>query len=108
MVHSRNDISFLVLRASNQEFIVIRITSGPYLADKLAKANSTDGLADVQERRLPDFTANANFESYQTQSILRGKGGDNEVEGSLDNAVLEIRNACSDVGWRDGDDEDEV
>jgi hypothetical protein len=66
VVHSRNDISFLVLRTPNQEFIVIRITSGPYLVDKFVETSSADGLANVKERRFADFSTDPNLECYQT------------------------------------------
>jgi hypothetical protein len=108
MVHSRNDVGLLVLGTPNQKFVVIRITSSSHIVDKLAEASSAHRLANVEERRFPDSTANSNFESYQTQSILGRKGGDNEVEGRLYDTVLEIRNADRDMRWGDGDDENEV
>ena len=71
----------------NQEFISVSIKPCPYLVDKLAEAHSTRRFSDVQERRFPDFTANANPESYEAQSILRSEKRGDKVERSLDGAV---------------------
>jgi hypothetical protein len=108
MVHSHNDVGLLVLGTPNQKFIVIRITSSSYIVNKPAEASFAHRLANIEERRFLDSTANSNFERYQTQSILGRKRGDNEVEGRLYDTVLEIRNADRDVRWGGGDDEDEV
>ena len=87
---------------------MIRDAFGIDIVDEPAKANSTRGLANVEERRFPDSATDSDLERHQTQSILGREGGDDEVEGRLDDTVLEIRNADGDVGWGNGDDEDEV
>ena len=108
VVYGRDDICLLVLQTSNQKFIAVSIKPCPYLVDKLAEARSTRRLSNIQKRRFPDFTANANLEGYQAQSILQSKRRDNKVERSLDDTVFEIRGAGGDVRWGDGDNEDEV
>lgn len=108
MVHGRNNVSLLVLGTPNQEFVVIMMVSGSDVVYKLAETSSTRGLANIKERRFPDFAANSDFECYQAQAILGRERGDNEVEGSLYDTMLEIRNADSNLGRGDGDDEDEV
>src|SRR6266478_1841505 len=97
MIYGCNDISLLILRTPNEEFIVVRIDFCPYFVNEFAKTGLTDGLANVQERRFPDFPTNANLKCYEAQPILWREGRNDEVERGFDDTVLEIRNAGGDV-----------
>jgi len=79
MIHSSDNISFLILGPFNQELVLTFFKSDTHFVDEFLETLPALCFADAKIWAFSDPTCSADLEGNQTQTVFGSKGCNEEI-----------------------------